>query len=138
MLQATYDTSSIQLLNAAAPGCQMQGAPLGFDLQPEMESKVRLGTALVGSAVGAAALALLFGGSSRILAAAAGAGGAFAGGLLTSFVGNQIITYKRVASTAKTAMDTAKTEAGKLGWGGYPGYVRRWGGGPWGIRNGYQ
>jgi hypothetical protein len=127
--------------------------PLGFELEPQLESKVRLGTALVGSAVGAAVLALVLGGRSRLLAAAGGAAGAFGGGLLTSLVAEKVVTYKRkVIDEGKgsniipasmtppvVVPDGSGTMVAGLDWGGYPqrnGFRRRWGGGPWGVRNG--
>ena len=81
--------------------------PVGaWEMDVDLEDEVRLGTTLLGAGIGAAVLALLLGGRSRLLAALGGAGGAVVGGLATTMIGKHVVTFKRVTKPTTTPTTT--------------------------------
>jgi hypothetical protein len=81
----------------------LSGTALG--LSEDLAIPIKVSAALIGSAIGAGILSMLLGGRSRLWAAVGGAGGAIAGGTLTSLAVNQFVTYRRAEAVAKQTVE---------------------------------
>ncbi len=87
-----YQPGSIQNHSAVySPSPSLNGLNIDADLMDEVNTGVTIG----GAALGALILAGIFGGRSRLFAAAGGAGGAIVGAFFFKLIANRTITYVR-------------------------------------------